>query len=54
MLVFRHARGRSAAFLVIALAMTLSGCAAFHKKVKPSIAYEERPVELLYSTGRSS
>ena len=49
--MFRTVRNSSAIFLFAALAMTLSGCAAFHKKAKPSIAYEERPVELLYSTG---
>ena len=49
--VFRTVRSSSAAFLVIAIAMALSGCAGFAKKAKPTIAYEERPVELLYSTG---
>ncbi|MEO6340900.1 MAG: outer membrane protein assembly factor BamD [Caulobacteraceae bacterium] len=44
-------RNSSAAFLVIALAMALSGCAGFGKKARPTISYEERPVELLYSTG---
>lgn len=51
MLVFRPDRARSTALLVIALAVALSGCAGFGKKKKPNLAYEERPVELLYSTG---
>jgi len=50
-LVFRPDRARSTALLVIALAVALSGCAGFGKKKKPNLAYEERPVELLYSTG---
>ena len=51
MLVFRTVRNSSAILLFAALAMTLSGCAGFGKKARPTIAYEERPVELLYSTG---
>ena len=49
--MFRTVRSSSAVLLVVALAVALSGCAAFRKKPKPAISYEERPVELLYTTG---
>ena len=42
--------GRAAILiLAIAVSLTVAGCAG--KKEKPRLAYEERPVELLYSTG---
>ncbi|MDO9224005.1 MAG: outer membrane protein assembly factor BamD [Caulobacter sp.] len=42
--------GRAAIlFLAIAASLTVAGCAG--EKPKPRLAYEERPVELLYSTG---
>jgi outer membrane protein assembly factor BamD len=31
--------------------LALAGCSTFKSKPKPHLAYEERPVELLYSTG---
>jgi len=42
--------GRSAVVLAaVLLAVTVAGCAG--KSKKPTLAYEERPVELLYATG---
>ena len=49
--MFRPDRGRTTALIVLVAALALSGCAGFGKKKRPNIAYEERPVELLYSTG---
>lgn len=49
--MLRVDRSRSAVLIVIVAALALSGCAGFGKKKKVNIAYEERPVELLYSTG---
>ena len=43
---------RSAVALVLIGAVALTGCSAFKKK-KPTLAYEERPVELLFSVGAS-
>ncbi len=45
---------RSALALALALiaAVAVSGCSTFKKK-KPTLAYEERPVELLFSVGAS-
>lgn len=42
--------GRAAA-LVLALVATLAAAGCAREKPKPRLAYEERPVELLYSTG---
>jgi len=36
--------------LLVAAALAVSGCSALKKK-KPTLAYEERPVELLYNAG---
>jgi len=41
---------RSAFSLALVAAVVLSGCSTFKKK-KPTLAYEERPVELLFSVG---
>jgi len=41
---------RSAVALVLIAAVALTGCSVFKKK-KPTLAYEERPVELLFSVG---
>jgi outer membrane protein assembly factor BamD len=48
--VLRNFSGRSAVTIAAVLvAMSVAGCAG--KAKKPSLAYEERPVELLYATG---
>ncbi|MBC7668094.1 MAG: outer membrane protein assembly factor BamD [Gemmatimonadaceae bacterium] len=49
--VLRNFSGRQAATVATALlvALSVTACAGKHKK--PTLAYEERPVELLYSTG---
>lgn len=39
------------ALVATACALALAGCAGNSKKNKPHLAYEERPVELLYATG---
>ncbi|HEY5106518.1 MAG TPA: outer membrane protein assembly factor BamD [Caulobacteraceae bacterium] len=44
-----NSRGRLAVALVVIAALALGGCA--FKKKKPSLAYQERPVELLYTVG---
>jgi outer membrane protein assembly factor BamD len=41
---------KSAVALALIAAVALTGCSAFKKK-KPTLAYEERPVELLFSVG---
>ena len=41
---------RASVFVVLAAALLLSGCGTFKKK-PPTLTYQERPVELLYSTG---
>jgi outer membrane protein assembly factor BamD len=48
--VIANFRGRSAIVLALIAAFALSGCSLLHKK-KPTLAYEERPVEALYSAG---
>ena len=45
-----NSRGRSAVVLVLAAVLAVSGCGVFKKK-KPTLAYKELPVEVLYSTG---
>jgi len=48
--VLRNSLGRSAVvFAALTAALSVSACAG--KPKKPQIAYEERPVELLYATG---
>ena len=46
-------RGRSAVVIaaLVAASLAVSGCSIFKKNDKPTIVYEERPVELLYNTG---
>jgi len=48
-LQFRTLRPALVAISLVAVALT-SGCALFKKK-NPTVAFQERPVELLYSTG---
>ncbi len=50
--MFSKPWARSAITLALVSAVALSGCSAFKKK-KPTLAYEERPVELLFSVGAS-
>jgi outer membrane protein assembly factor BamD len=45
----RH-QGRIAAVVIVCATLALSGCSVF-KKTKPTLAYQERPVELLFSVG---
>ncbi len=45
--------GRTAALLALSAAVALAGCSVVKKK-KPTLAYEERPVELLFSVGASN
>ncbi len=42
--------GRGALIAALAAAIAVSGCSVLRKK-KPTLAYEERPVELLYNVG---
>ena len=46
----RHLSGRGIVALVLAVSVALGGCQLLHKK-KPSLAYEERPVDVLYNAG---
>lgn len=39
------------ALVAILCGLAVAGCSTFNKKPKTHLAYEERPVELLYSTG---
>lgn len=43
-------RGRSAVVLALAGVVAVSGCSVLHKK-KPTLAYKELPVEVLYNVG---
>ena len=49
--MLRNFSGRQAATVTAAVLVALSVNACAGKSKKPSLAYEERPVELLYSTG---
>jgi len=48
--VIANFRGRSTILVALIAAVAVSGCSTFKKK-KTTLAYEERPVELLYSVG---
>jgi outer membrane protein assembly factor BamD len=50
--VLSRSWGRSAAVLALIATVAISGCSLIKKK-KPTLAYEERPVELLFSVGAS-
>ena len=49
--MLRNFSGRQAATVATAVLVALSISACAGKSKKPTLAYEERPVELLYSTG---
>uniref|UniRef100_B0T1N8 Outer membrane protein assembly factor BamD n=1 Tax=Caulobacter sp. (strain K31) TaxID=366602 RepID=B0T1N8_CAUSK len=49
--MLRNISGRQAATVATAVLVALSISACAGKSKKPTLAYEERPVELLYSTG---
>ena len=46
----RHIIGRAVVVLILAGVLAVGGCSVLKKK-KPTLAYEERPVELLYNAG---
>jgi outer membrane protein assembly factor BamD len=48
--LFRHPSSRAAIILVLAACLFASGCNTL-KKRRPELAYEERPVEVLYNAG---
>ena len=47
----RHSSGRAVILAVLAASIALGGCSLFGKKKPPTLAFEERPVELLYDAG---
>jgi outer membrane protein assembly factor BamD len=47
----RLSTGRALALVALAGAVALGGCSIFKPKKHPTLAYEERPVELLYNAG---
>ncbi|HEY1752642.1 MAG TPA: outer membrane protein assembly factor BamD [Caulobacteraceae bacterium] len=51
--MFRIPSGRAALIVVLTAALAVGGCSSglFKKKPKQNLAYEERPVELLYNAG---
>jgi outer membrane protein assembly factor BamD len=48
--VIANFRGRCAVVLALAAVVAVAGCGVLHKK-KPTLAYKELPVEVLYNTG---
>ncbi len=46
--------GRLPIVVAVIASVALSGCAMLHKKKKSDLAYQERPVDLLYSVGSQS
>src|SRR5665213_627356 len=48
--VVGNLKGRAAVVLILVASVAIGGCGMLHKK-KPELAYQERPVELLFSTG---
>ncbi|ATQ43789.1 outer membrane protein assembly factor BamD [Caulobacter mirabilis] len=49
--MLRRSQGRAAAVVVLAVSASLALTACVGKEKKPRLAYQERPVELLYNTG---
>jgi len=49
--LLRLPSGRAAVIVVLTAALAVSACSTFGKKKKPTLAYEERPVDLLYNAG---
>ena len=49
--MFRLPSGRASVIVLLVLAVAVSGCHTFGKKKKPTLAYEEHPVDLLYNAG---
>ena len=49
--MFRLPSGRACLVLLLVAAVAVSGCSVFGKKKKPTLAYEEHPVDLLYNAG---
>jgi outer membrane protein assembly factor BamD len=47
----RLSTGRAALIVLLTAALAVSACSTFGKKKKPTLAYEERPVDLLYNAG---
>ena len=49
--MIRFTPGRATVVAVLTLSVALGGCGMMKRKPKVDLAVEERPVELLYSTG---
>ncbi len=49
--LLRIPSGRAILIVVLTAALAVSACSTFGKKKKPTLAYEERPVDLLYNAG---
>jgi outer membrane protein assembly factor BamD len=49
--LLRLPSGRATLIVILTAALALSACSTFGKKKKPTLAYEERPVDLLYNAG---
>ena len=49
--MLRIPSGRAVLIVVLTAALALGACSTFGKKKKPTLAYEERPVDLLYNAG---
>ena len=49
--LLRLSSGRAVLTVLLAASLAVSGCSMLGKKKKPTLAYEERPVDLLYNAG---
>jgi outer membrane protein assembly factor BamD len=49
--LLRFPSGRTALTIALMAALAVGGCSMFKKNKKPTLVYEERPVELLYNAG---